>query len=124
MSLQWLVQNGVPRIGSDSGDDSINLPFLRGLLSPVVFAESRALSMGPRRFPSMPFACVFPLLAALNGMTQRSRDAATAARNALWSVRVWSPLNLVWAMMRLPCRSMTKECHFCLRGARFVLLVS
>ena len=87
-----LVQNGVPHIGSDAGDDSINLPFLRGLLSRV-FAASRAFSMGSRRFPSMPFVCLFPLLAALNGMLQRPRDTAADALNALWSVRVWSPLH-------------------------------
>ena len=31
--------------------------------SPGVFAASRDLLMGPRRFPSMPFVCLFPLLA-------------------------------------------------------------
>ena len=31
--------------------------------SPGTFAASRALSMGSRRFPGMPFVCLFPLLA-------------------------------------------------------------
>ena len=47
--------------------------------SPGVFAESRALSMGSRRFPCMPFISLFPLLAALNGMPHRLRDTVTAA---------------------------------------------
>ena len=68
--------------------------------------------MGPRRFPRMPFVCLFPLLAALNGMLQRLEDTVAAAWNALWGVRVWSPLHLVWAMMRLPYRSTMKECSF------------
>ena len=80
--------------------------------SPGAFAESRALSMGSRGFPSMPFVYLFPLLAALNGMPQRLRGTETSAWNALWSVRVLPPLHLVWAMMRLPYRSKTEECLF------------
>ena len=43
------------------------------------FAASRALSVGPRGFQSMPFVCLFTLPAALNGMPQRPRDTVTAA---------------------------------------------
>ena len=46
---------------------------------PGVFAESRALSLGPRSFPSIPFVCLFPLLAALNGMPQWLRGTVIAA---------------------------------------------
>ena len=37
---------------------------------PRAFAASRALSVGSGGFPSMPFVCLFHLLAALNGMPQ------------------------------------------------------
>jgi hypothetical protein len=80
--------------------------------SPGDFAASRALSVGSRGFPSMPFVYLPPLLAALNGMPQSPRGAVTAAWNALWRVWVWSPLHLAWAMMQFPYRPMTKECPF------------
>ena len=40
-------------------------PFSQG-----VFAASQGLSMGPRKLPGIPFACLLPLLAALNGMVR------------------------------------------------------
>ena len=82
------------------------------LFSQGVFAALRALLVGPRRFPSMPFICSLPLLAALNGMLQGPRDNVKAAWNLLWAVRVLLPLHLVWAMIRLPYRPMTKDCQF------------
>ena len=47
--------------------------------SPGAFAAPRALSVEPRGFPSIPFVCLLPLLAALNGMPQRPRNTVMAA---------------------------------------------
>jgi len=56
-----LVQkNGVPHIDNDSGGDSINLPFLRGLLSPGSSPPGRAPLGGARGVSKHAFWLLVP----------------------------------------------------------------
>ena len=110
-ALNGLVQNGVPHIGSNTGDDSINLPFLRAFLSGSLRRIARPLN-GIEEVSEDAFRLLVPFACCINrnaAEAQRYRDGRLERVVERASV-VALALSLSHDAVAVP--AMMKECSF------------